>query len=242
MNISHVMQQVKQELFGGWKWWEALVLIFCILAIIWSGIYDIQTNGMNAKAPIIGMISGVSGIICNVFISKGKISNYFFGLIFAYSYFYLALTNNFLGEMNTTLYVYIPAQFIGYFLWTQNMQKDNGADAVVAKALTLKGWIGLLVFLVVGTLLFVEVLNHFGGSSTGLDGLTTIIVIAAQALMVLRYREQWLLWIALNLISIKLWADSPAVYTMYAAFLLNSIYGYYNWSQLQKSEIILQKE
>ncbi|WP_324683678.1 nicotinamide riboside transporter PnuC [Bibersteinia trehalosi] len=233
MDFSKLAEKTIQELFGGWKWWEATFLIFCIVAIIWGGIYDIQTNGMNAKAPVIGMISGVSGIICNVFISKGKISNYFFGLIFAYSYFYLALANNFLGEMNTTLYVYIPAQFIGYFLWTQNMQNDNGAEAVIAKALDLKSWIALITFLLLGTLSFVQLLNHFGGSSTGLDGLTTIIVVAAQALMVLRYREQWLLWIALNIISIALWADSPAVYTMYAAFLLNSIYGYYNWTKLK---------
>ena len=83
------------------------------------------------------MISGIAGILCVVFVSKGKVSNYFFGLIFAYTYFYVTLKANFLGEMNTTLYVYIPAQFIGYFLWKQNLQKDQqGSDAVVAKSLT----------------------------------------------------------------------------------------------------------
>lgn len=230
MNTQLILKQIKDELFGGWKSWEAAFLIFCIIAITWQGL-----TALDEKAPILGMIAGVSGIICNVFISKGKISNYFFGLIFAYSYFYVAWANNFLGEMNTTLYVYIPAQFIGYFLWKANMQKDNGSDAVVAKALTVKGWIGLLAFVSIGSFLFVQVLNHFGGSSTGLDGLTTIIVVAAQALMLLRYREQWILWIVLNLISIALWADSPAVYTMYAAFLLNSIYGFYNWTKLQKA-------
>ena len=138
--------------------------------------------------------------------------------------------------MNTTLYVYIPAQFIGYFLWKANMQKEQGADAVVAKALTAKGWMGLIAFLVIGTFLFVQLLNHFGGSSTGLDGLSTIIVIAAQALMVLRYREQWLLWILLNIISIALWAENTSMYVMYSAYLLNSLYGYYNWSKLQKAQ------
>lgn len=229
MNFSQIMQQLKQELFGGWKAFEVVFLVLFTIAIIWQGM-----ENLDAKVPVLGMIAGVSGIICNVFISKGKISNYFFGLIFAYSYFYVALGANFLGEMNTTLYVYIPAQFIGYFLWKQNMQKDNGADAVVAKALTLKGWIALVAFVTIGTLSFVQILNFYGGSSTGLDGLTTIIVVAAQGLMLLRYREQWLLWIALNILSIILWADSPSIYTMYAAFLLNSIYGYYNWTKLQK--------
>ena len=191
MNYNQLLEQTKQELFGGWKPFEAVWLLIFIAAQI--GIYIYNPDS------ILGMVSGISGIICNVFVSKGKISNYFFGLIFAYTYFYISLGANFLGEMNTTLYVYIPAQFIGSFL-------------------------------------FVQLLNHFGGSSTGLDGLSTIIVIAAQALMVLRYREQWLLWILLNIISIALWAENTSMYVMYSAYLLNSLYGYYNWSKLQKAQ------
>ena len=229
MNYNQLLEQTKQELFGGWKPFEAAWLLIFIAAQI--GIYIYNPDS------ILGMVSGVSGIICNVFVSKGKISNYFFGLIFAYTYFYISLGANFLGEMNTTLYVYIPAQFIGYFLWKANMQKEQNSDAVIAKALTVNGWIGLIAFLVIGTLLFVEILNYYGGSSTGLDGLSTIIVVAAQALMVLRYREQWLLWIVLNIISILLWADNTSMYVMYSAYLLNSLYGYYNWSKLQKASV-----
>ena len=229
MNYNQLLEQTKQELFGGWKPFEAAWLLIFIAAQI--GIYIYNPDS------ILGMVSGISGIICNVFVSKGKISNYFFGLIFAYTYFYISLGANFLGEMNTTLYVYIPAQFIGYFLWKANMQKEQNSDAVIAKALPVNGWIGLIAFLVIGTLLFVEVLNYYGGSSTGLDGLSTIIVVAAQALMVLRYREQWLLWIVLNIISIALWAENTSMYVMYSAYLLNSLYGYYNWSKLQKASV-----
>ena len=227
MNYNQLLTQTKQELFGGWKPFEAAWLLLFIAMQI--GIYIYNPDS------ILGMVSGIAGIICNVFVSKGKISNYFFGLIFAYTYFYISLGANFLGEMNTTLYVYIPAQFIGYFLWKANMQKEQNSAAVIAKALTVKGWIGLLAFLIIGTLLFVELLNYYGGSSTGLDGLSTIIEIAAQVLMVLRYREQWLLWIVLNIISIALWAENTSMYVMYSAYLLNSLYGYYNWSKLQKT-------
>ena len=227
MNYNQLLTKTKQEIFGGWKPFEAAWLLLFIAVQIGIYIYNPDST--------LGMVSGIAGIICNVFVSKGKISNYFFGLIFAYTYFYISLGANFLGEMNTTLYVYIPAQFIGYFLWKANMQKEQNSDAVIAKALTVKGWVGLLVFLIIGTLLFVELLNYYGGSSTGLDGLSTIIVIAAQVLMVLRYREQWLLWIVLNIISIALWAENTAMYVMYSAYLLNSLYGYYNWSKLQKT-------
>lgn len=225
MQSNQLIQQLKQELFSGWKPFEAAWLLVFIAAQIITYVYYPDS--------ILAMVAGISGVICNVFVSKGKISNYLFGLIFAYSYFYVAWGANYLGEMNTTLYVYIPAQFIGYFLWKQNMQKADNSDAVITKSLSVKGWAIVLALMTIGTLLFVQALNAAGGSSTGLDGLTTIIVVTAQTLMLLRYREQWILWIALNILSIILWAENPSMYIMYAAYLLNSIYGYYNWTKLQ---------
>ena len=221
-------ERLKEEFLSGWKPFEvAWVVIFLAAQII---AYVLMPD-----SPL-GMISGIAGILCVVLVSKGKISNYFFGLIFAYTYFYVSWGSNFLGEMNTALYVYIPSQFIGYFMWKQNMQNDNGSESVVAKALTPKGWAILLVSVAIGTLCFVQALKAAGGSSTTLDGLTTIITVAAQLLMILRYREQWLLWIVLNVLSILLWEGQPAMYLMYSAYLLNSLYGYYNWTKLVKAE------
>lgn len=221
-------ERLKEEFLSDWKPFEvAWVVIFLAAQII---AYVLMPD-----SPL-GMISGIAGILCVVFVSKGKISNYFFGLIFAYTYFYVSWGSNFLGEMNTALYVYIPSQFIGYFMWKQNMQNDNGSESVVAKALTPKGWAILLVSVAIGTLCFVQALKAAGGSSTTLDGLTTIITVAAQLLMILRYREQWLLWIVLNVLSIWLWNGQPAMYLMYSAYLLNSLYGYYNWTKLVKAE------
>ena len=221
-------ERLKEEFLSGWKPFEvAWVVIFLAAQII---AYVLMPDSA------LGMISGIAGILCVVFVSKGKISNYFFGLIFAYTYFYVSWGSNFLGEMNTALYVYIPSQFIGYFMWKQNMQNDNSGESVIAKALTPKGWAILLVSVGIGTLCFVQALKAAGGSSTTLDGLTTIITVAAQLLMILRYREQWLLWIVLNVLSILLWQGQPAMYLMYSAYLLNSLYGYYNWTKLVKVE------
>ncbi|WP_314722988.1 nicotinamide riboside transporter PnuC [Haemophilus pittmaniae] len=224
MNLS---ESLKREFFSGWRPFEVVWLVLFITAQMIAYYYDPQS--------LLSMISGIAGIICVVLVSKGKISNYLFGLIFAYTYFYVAWGSNFLGEMNTVLYVYIPSQFIGYFMWRDNMRNGEQGESVIAKALTLKGWIIMLAVITFGTLGFVEALKAAGGSSTGLDGLTTVITVTAQLLMILRYREQWLLWIVLNVLSIVLWAENQAMYLMFSAYLLNSLYGYYNWSKLSKS-------
>ena len=221
-------ERLKEEFLSGWKPFEVVWVVIFLAAQIIAYVF--------MPDSLLGMISGITGILCVVLVSKGKISNYFFGLIFAYTYFYVSWGSNFLVEMNTALYVYIPSQFIGYFMWKQNMQSDNGGESVIAKALTPKGWAILLLSVGIGTLCFVQALKAAGGSSTELDGLTTIITVAAQLLMILRYREQWLLWIVLNVLSILLWKGQPAMYLMYSAYLLNSLYGYYNWTKLVKVE------
>ena len=66
--------------------------------------------------------------------------------------------------------------------------------------------------------------------------MTEAQIVRKKLLMILRYREQWLLWIVLNVLSILLWAEQPAMYLMYSAYLLNSLYGYYNWTKLVKAE------
>ncbi len=225
----NIINDIKHELFSGWTKFEAgWLLLFLAVQI---GMYVIQPDS------ILAMISGIAGILCVVFVGKGKISNYFFGLIFAYTYFYVAWDNKFYGEMSTTLYVYIPAQFIGYFLWKANMHKEAEEESVIAKALDPKGWAVMLTSVVVCSLLFIAFLKTTDGNSVALDGVTTVLVVAAQLLMILRYREQWLLWIVINILSIILWADTAAMYIMFSAYLLNSLYGYYNWSKLAKQTI-----
>lgn len=222
-----LLHQVKEELFSGWKSFEVFWLILFLAAQIVAYILTPDS--------LLAMISGIAGVICVVFVGKGKISNYLFGLIFAYTYFYVAWRANFIGEMNSVLYIYLPAQFIGYFMWKANLHQDTqGNQLIEAKALTKSGWLIVISAMIIGTFLLTQALTTVGGRSAGLDGLTTMITFTAQLLMILRYREQWLLWILLNVLSIKLWAETPAMYLMYSAYLLNSLYGYYNWIKLTK--------
>lgn len=222
----NIIANIKHELFSGWNKMEA-IWIFLFLALQIS-VFIYQPESLLA------VISSIAGLLCVVFVSKGKISNYFFGLIFSYTYFYLAWDKAFYGEMTTTLYVYIPAQFIGYFLWKAKMNHQSESNSVLAKALTFQGWLLTLASITIGSILFILLLNSTNGQSVTLDGITTVMVVAAQILMLLRYREQWIFWIVINILSIILWADTTAVYLMYGAYLLNSAYGYYNWTKLAR--------
>lgn len=56
--------------------------------------------------------------------------------------------------------------------------------------------------------------------------------------MVLRYREQWLLWIVVDVATVVLWviARDWIMTTMWAVYLLNACYGWLIWTNMQKTD------
>lgn len=232
-------QRLKQEFFAGWTKFEAFwLLLFLAIQII---IFMIQPDSWVAS------IAAITGILCVVFVGKGKISNYFFGFISVSLYAYISYTFRLYGEMMLNLLVYVPVQFIGFYFWRKNMTTQNtlntaGAKEVIAKALNFKQWLIVIVAAVVGTFAYIELLKYLGSALAVLDGATVVISIVAQILMVLRYREQWALWIIVNVMTIALWTvmylqngeTSVPLLVMYIMYLCNSIYGYINWIRLEK--------
>ncbi|MDD6911457.1 nicotinamide riboside transporter PnuC [Actinobacillus minor] len=239
MNSTSLLTKLKQELFSGWTKFEAgWLLLFLAIQI---GIFIIQPDSW------IATIAAITGILCVVFVGKGKISNYFFGLISVSLYAYISYTFKLYGEMMLNLLVYVPVQFIGFYFWRKNMTNQNtvnnaGASEVIAKALNAKQWGILAIVTVIGTFSYIELLKYLGSALAVLDGATVVISIVAQVLMIMRYREQWALWIIVNIMTISLWAvmyfqngeTSTPLLVMYMMYLCNSIYGYYNWIQLEK--------
>jgi nicotinamide mononucleotide transporter len=57
--------------------------------------------------------------------------------------------------------------------------------------------------------------------------------------MVRRYREQWLCYITLNILSVIMWSirwannspDGPLMVLMWSAYLINAFYGMYKWTK-----------
>ena len=193
-----------------------------------------------------GLIVSLSGMLCVILVAKGKISNYFFGAIQTALYGWIALQYGLLGENMLNWYFYLPASIIGFFLWSRH----TTTGTVTTKRLTRKGWGTLTITLLISWVAYTWVLNALGGNATMLDSATNVLSIAAQILMLQRYSEQWVLWIAVNILSITLWVaaltnsggNDWAMVVMWSAFLVNSIYGWVNWNKLHKAQEITEEE
>ena len=79
----------------------------------------------------------------------------------------------------------------------------------------------------VGILLYKILLDALGGQGTLLDSASTTISVFANLLMMLRYREQWLLWIIIDIITVIMWilAKDLIMVTMWSVYLINAFYG-----------------
>lgn len=185
---------------------------------------------------IIDAVAAISGILCVVLCAKGKKSQYIWGLLNVIGYVIIAFTNKYYGEVMLNALYYLPSQFIGYYLWNKHTNKET--EDVEGKKLSLVKSVLLIIVCTIGIFLYKLVLDALKGEGTLLDSASTTISIFANLLMMLRYREQWLLWIIIDIITVIMWllAKDLIMVTMWSVYLINAFYGYYNWTKISKEK------
>lgn len=205
-----------------------------ILAVIGFTIYfSLISEGVSLWYLIIDGIAAISGIFCVVLCAKGKKGQYIWGLLNVVGYVIIAWINKYYGEVMLNALYYLPSQFIGYYLWNKHTDKENNLEG---KKLSLKQSIIFLVIITIGIFGYKLVLDMLDGTGTLLDSASTVISVVANALMMMRYREQWLLWIIIDAITVVMWllVGDFIMVTMWAVYLINAFYGYYNWTKIAK--------
>lgn len=108
--------------------------------------------------------------------------------------------------------------------------------------MTLKFALGVIALTVIGTFGYAELLTWMGGNFALMDSLTTVVSVIASMLYLLRYSEQWLMWVIVNALSIAMWimvlmsGDQSAILIiiMKCVNLCNATYGYWNWKRIAK--------
>lgn len=222
---------IKNEFWTGYNWFERTFLFLMVLLqlIVYCFMPD---------TPI-GMVCGVAGVICVVLTAKGKISSYIFNFIQMITYMVICWNASLYLEFGEQVFYFVACIF-GVISWRKNMKKnEDGSEQVVAKKFKLWHWFAAIAATIVCTFAF----GYFGDNILGstlsyLDALTVALSVIAQLLMVWRYREQWIIWIAIDVSSLIMFIilGQWSMVAMYAAWTINAFYGWYNWSKLEKSK------
>lgn len=194
---------------------------------------------------LIGIIATLTGILNVVLVAKGSMINYAFGIVNTILYTIIAYKAGYGGDFVTFLFYYIPLQFVGIYAWKNHVEEDTNLEDV--KHMSVPQLIGSVIILIAGTYLTMLILplitaifNMPVNELPFVDAFTTFAGIFAGILMLKRYTEQWYIWVFVNIGSVIMWVamigqDDAAVamIVMWGAYLVNALYGVYNWKKLE---------
>ncbi len=186
----------------------------------------------------LNIIAGLAGVVSVVMCAKGRTMFYFVGFIQTITYLVLAWQNRFYGEVLENLF-YFVTMIWGIFVWKKNeVKNEDGTEDVLAKRFTAAQWICSIGVTAIATCIVGYWLSSIGSAQAYTDAATNVMAIFAQLLMVRRYREQWVWWFVIDIFCIKLWwvAGNWSMVAMYIAWTANTIYGFINWTKLNKEQ------
>lgn len=218
-----------RKTFQSWKPFELIWLgTFIALSVVLTVLFHDSLLGFSAF---------LFGVICVVLTAKGNVWSYVFGYVNTVLYAYIAYRNGLYGEMGLNLFFFLPSGILGFILWKRNIRK---AGQLIMRKLTWRENLLTAAICIISIAAMGYGLSLIQGQNTPyIDATTNVLSIVATILTLLRYREQWLLYITLNLFTILMWvirllhgsSDGILMIVMWSAYLINACYGFYNWSK-----------
>lgn len=199
--------------------------IFMLLGIIIQVVCFIFTGD-----AVLSFICGLSGVINVVLCSQKKLSFYFFAYIQMFTYIIIIFQQHLYGELTENIF-YVITTTIALFLWIKNYNKEE--KEVIARKLSKQAWILCCSIFIISTILLYIILLKTNDPRPFLDAISTVPAFIAQILLMLRYREQWIMWFIVDVATLILWISIGNIFMImqYIFWIINCIYGYINWSK-----------
>ena len=219
------------KIFKDWNLFEKSWLIIFTLINVAVLIYS--------KEGILGFTASVTGMLSVILVAKGKISNYYFGIINVVIYGFISYNSKYYGEAMLNILYFLPMQIIGFMMWRRNNVNIDESKEVKAERMTAKEIILWSVLSGIAVIVYGIILKKLNNTLPMADSFTTVLSVTAMILMVKRYIEQWIVWIMIDIVAIYMWLFIKSDYNitiMWIAYLVNAVYGLYNWTKLYRRE------
>ena len=179
------------------------------------------------------------GLLSVWFAKKDNIWVFPTGIINTAIYVYLLWKWSLLGDMMINFY-YVLMSIYGWYIWTRK-KGDVVAFPISRMTLSEKKW-SVVIFTL--TELFVvlvyTIFDKFTHWTSYVDTLVTGIFFVAMWLMTRRKIENWILWIAGDLLSIPMYFVKGYSFTgiQYLIFTIIAIFGYLEWKKTLQQKIV----
>lgn len=175
------------------------------------------------------MIAVFTGLLSVWFAKKENILVYPTGIVSVLIYVYICYHVKLYADMGINAFYFVMSVY-GWYKWSMKMEDQHVRPISRAGK---KDWIISITGTIVSFFILYYVLKTYTDSNVPMwDALTTAIFIIGMWLMAFKKIENWLFWIAGDLISIPLYASKSLVFTsiQFTVFLVLAISGYMEWN------------
>jgi nicotinamide mononucleotide transporter PnuC len=209
-------------------WIFSLVLV--ILSFVLSPLKDYLT-----------LVASLIGVTALIFVAKGMVIGQILTVVFSVFYGIISFFFAYYGEMITYLLMTTPIAILATVEWIKNPYKKT--ETVAIKKLTAKDIIIMLILCAIVTVAFYFILKAFNTANLIFSTISITTSFFACYLTYLRSPYYALAYACNDIILIVLWVlatiENVAYIPMivcFSAFLLNDLYGFFNWSKMQKKQ------
>lgn len=210
-------------------WYISIVLI-----VVFFFMFD-KENFLSLAASIIGVTS-------LIFNAKGNPLGQFLMIIFSILYGIISFTFDYYGEMITYLGMTAPMAVFALISWLKNPYNGNKSEVKINR-LKLKEIIFMIPLAVIVTFIFYYILNAFHTANIIPSTISVTTSFLAAYLTFRRSPFFAAAYAANDIVLVILWILAAfsdisylSVVICFVMFLVNDIYGFNNWLQMQKHQ------
>lgn len=187
------------------------------------------------------MLASLIGVTALIFVAKGLVLGQVISLLFAVFYGIISFRFHYYGEMITYLCMSAPIAVAAIVSWLRHPFRETAE--VEVESLSCKKIVFLFSVSAFVTLSFYFILRALGTENLTVSTFSVGTSFMASALTCFRSPYYALAYAANDLVLIVLWSLAAAVYFPYfsmvlcfAVFLVNDLYGFFNWSRIRRRQ------
>jgi nicotinamide mononucleotide transporter len=178
----------------------------------------------------IEIVAATLGVINVLLVVRRSTWNYPFGIAMVALYFFVFWRAKLYSDALLQIFFFV-IQLYGWWAWVHAKQVDHGVAVGWMSSRERLPWLGGTVVAVI--LWGSGMARYTDAAAPFVDATTAGLSIAAQCLQSLRRVESWVLWIAVDVIAIGLfaWRHLYVTSALYALFLVLAIVGLFEWQR-----------
>lgn len=186
--------------------------------------------GPLGKVELFGTIFSA---ICVYLAVKHNQWTWFFGALGVILFGYLFLQFGLYSDAGLQILFYLPMQLAGFIMWRRAAKQAESNTVVLSLTAVQFALIAVGILGAAGVNGYLIATYTTGASFPYLDAFTTWMSIAAQMLMIAKYRESWVLWVIMDVFAIGIYFAKGLFVTsgLYVVFLILATLGGIRWYQ-----------